>query len=718
MPWLVKPKPDQGLIDGPLKRDLDEPLTQDTKGQESTMNGMLFVHVPRCGGTSLTKHFEVSSQALKDRGCFFKLGLLYFFYRYRLLETANYPYMTWENLYAVTSLCTATTVYVWGQYHDYESIPSYVMWGTAALTMLCSTFVFVAPVIGRNTCMRRVYAVLVGKFLCGWTASISWLTGCNEKAWLIHMTADKILRYNYVPRDVWDSVHTFAIVRNPYSRMVSIYMYNRMGPAEQFKPFVKAWYQALAPYRQRGSTEEWDVYCHALPEHEYTHKGREQLVQCVVRQEDLSSLTKPVRHPSFSHLPPSLIQALEDMPHTNVRTAQKPWSDYFDQETRDLVLNMYGRDFIQYGYDTSIPNRPDLGRPPLPEDACKNVPPALANKLHPVDAPGNRLFLAANLERKAFLPGGLSFPSSGSGVAAALVSPVAKEPQLLSGTPITIMDKAQPLSDENDVHVHVSNEDVRARYSGHSFQHDADIDGVADDADEDGAEKSVYILPEQMERRKSLLSRTGSIVPQGEVTTSAVFCETVFAPVRCIAPLEAMGTVEDLLQVLALTLRRRAIFLTFTLLLELAFDFYRLRRRKGFIYCNPKTGKHCFQFAIVTIDLSLHFVMVPLAWIAYVNFRKLTMASLCVWSYICSLWAAAMFALFTFDIFQPFLGDDMQGLGDTVATLLLVFAFLYFVYFLVFGIFYMRVWTAITKLESDPDKTRTRLPSTVRAYVF
>jgi len=42
----------------------------------------------------------------------------------------------------------------------------------------------------------------------------------NQKAWLLHLTAEKMLRYGYVSREVFNNINTFAVVRNPYSRMV------------------------------------------------------------------------------------------------------------------------------------------------------------------------------------------------------------------------------------------------------------------------------------------------------------------------------------------------------------------------------------------------------------------------------------------------------------------------------------------------------------------
>lgn len=51
---------------------------------------------------------------------------------------------------------------------------------------------------------------------------------------MMHLTIGKLLRYGYVQPEEMDKVCSMAIVRNPYSRMVSVYMYNRYGPLESF----------------------------------------------------------------------------------------------------------------------------------------------------------------------------------------------------------------------------------------------------------------------------------------------------------------------------------------------------------------------------------------------------------------------------------------------------------------------------------------------------
>jgi len=108
------------------------------------------------------------------------------------------------------------------------------------------------------------------------------------------------------------------------------------------------------------------VYCHVLPMHEFTHHNGEQYVPNIIKQEDLKYISKPDKYPSkvverrYSSLPNKIRQALIDMPHSNRRKPDKKWYDMYTQELMDLVLEMYKDDFLQYSYDTAIPNRPDL----------------------------------------------------------------------------------------------------------------------------------------------------------------------------------------------------------------------------------------------------------------------------------------------------------------------------------------------------------------------
>ena len=116
---------------------------------------------------------------------------------------------------------------------------------------------------------------------------------------------------------------SLAIVRNPYTRMVSIYGYNRFGANESFPTFVRRWRKLMRPYMERGEKEEWYTPCHLLPMFEYTHSNGKQLVQSVVKQEELKLLkTKEGAKEAMkmdstvSDLPDLVRDALLGMPHT------------------------------------------------------------------------------------------------------------------------------------------------------------------------------------------------------------------------------------------------------------------------------------------------------------------------------------------------------------------------------------------------------------------
>ena len=143
MPWLIKSEPG---------------------GREVPPSGRLFfVHVPRCGGTSLMQHFDVPARVVAARGPLGRLAMTYFFRRYRTLERANFPVRTPENaagalvLLLAGGLRGAASRGVLGGPLPTALGTSLDVWlaGVAAFVMLFTTIVCTAPVIGRITPVHR-----------------------------------------------------------------------------------------------------------------------------------------------------------------------------------------------------------------------------------------------------------------------------------------------------------------------------------------------------------------------------------------------------------------------------------------------------------------------------------------------------------------------------------------------------------------------------------
>merc|ERR1719382_1172771 len=104
--------------------------------------------------------------------------------------------------------------------------------------------------------------------------------------------------------------------------MVSVFMYNKVGKCESFKGFVREWhaaYKALEQKQAAGKTasplEEWDAYCHLLPQHHFTHdENGKQLVRYVIRQEESKTLKTDSPASSVQNISPALKKTLLEMP--------------------------------------------------------------------------------------------------------------------------------------------------------------------------------------------------------------------------------------------------------------------------------------------------------------------------------------------------------------------------------------------------------------------
>ena len=391
---------------------------------------LLFVHIPRSGGTSLNEDFKIPQQTRRGRHCFHSALLTYFFYRYRLLEKSNFPFRSWENLYVLCSLTVAITLALcfaisirlqdesghllpWAHPLNCQRVGlclmPYLMMGSGSVTFFISTFVATAPSL-RSDLLRRFYLWfwhLTGAY------STSVISGTNKNGFLMHLTAEEMLRHGYVTEEQLLRVSSFAIVRNPYARMGSVYMYNRLGRCESFPAYIRRCHCAYRKLCARGqwgtlrAAGEWGVFCHRLPAHAFTHDREKQLVAHVVRMEEIALLSPQLASsavaPRILHrdskqpeLPPVVRKAILGMSRTNARPlpkvrrglpppdprpvpclprcpspGQEPsfpfawqaWQEYYDADTAALVLEMYERDFELFGYPTAVPAPPAAALP-------------------------------------------------------------------------------------------------------------------------------------------------------------------------------------------------------------------------------------------------------------------------------------------------------------------------------------------------------------------
>lgn len=113
---------------------------------------------------------------------------------------------------------------------------SIVMRSHAAVTCLVSTFVLTAPTISHKQYLR-ILLLAAAKLTCNALASPKCLVGLHSRGYLQHFTINQYLRFSFVSAEELERTLSFAIVRNPYARMVSLYLWNQFLMVESFKSF-------------------------------------------------------------------------------------------------------------------------------------------------------------------------------------------------------------------------------------------------------------------------------------------------------------------------------------------------------------------------------------------------------------------------------------------------------------------------------------------------
>lgn len=375
MPWLVR----------------DRKFGKDESTGSSP--NIFFVHIPRCAGTALTQAHGVPSKAIANaKSRLGKYAIMLFFYAYYVWETSNFPIWTKWNAFwlAFVSLNGYLRFYAGMEtLIDSDDFLSMIKNLTGfnicfGLLLVVLSLVFTAPHYSRFPRIRRTHLVLSEYLFFGCMNSWTYVTGMSIQGWILHLTAHKILNYQYLMPDDFEDCVSLAIVRNPYRRMVSLWRYNRISSNESFRDFVEVWYtNVMKHYRLSGVVEEWDTPCHALPQFEYTHFEGVQLVQSIVKQEEMEELRTPfagsskgqVRNgksgsgddgsPPLYDLPFLVKDAFVNLPRVNGRSLEKPWYEYYDQETLNKTFELYRMDFAVFHYSATISERPDLKPPDL-----------------------------------------------------------------------------------------------------------------------------------------------------------------------------------------------------------------------------------------------------------------------------------------------------------------------------------------------------------------
>lgn len=187
---------------------------------------------------------------------------------------------------------------------------------------------------------------------------------------LAHLTASEYLACGYITPRQFGAYFKFSFVRNPWDRLVSEYKYRGHPVRIDFKTFL----------RDRLPAPGWtDAYRHVVPQYDFLHgsDGR-LLVDFVGKYERLQAdFDEVCARVGIARTPlPRVNQSLERArPRTlrelRRRVRQAIWSrerehtfpsytEYYDEESRDLVARLFRKDVEAFNYAFGDPVRSDV----------------------------------------------------------------------------------------------------------------------------------------------------------------------------------------------------------------------------------------------------------------------------------------------------------------------------------------------------------------------
>jgi len=145
----------------------------------------------------------------------------------------------------------------------------------------------------------------------------------------------------------FDTYFKFTFVRNPWDRLVSAYEYLRVGVSpEEYDWAMSQKVSGFASFRTfvrwLGDTRASEGM-HFLPQHQHVRTANsENGMDFVGRYE---TLERDVAHVARR------LGVKARLPHLNRSPGRRPYQEYFDAETRDIVGEVYRPDVELFGYD-------------------------------------------------------------------------------------------------------------------------------------------------------------------------------------------------------------------------------------------------------------------------------------------------------------------------------------------------------------------------------
>lgn len=175
---------------------------------------------------------------------------------------------------------------------------------------------------------------------------------------LAHLTADEYLSLGYLTPEKFNDLFKFTIVRNPWDRLVSEYLYKKH--AFCFKDFIFKHFpqKGIDDYKNNNG-----VYRHVMPQYQFIYdKEGKCLVDYIGKfealQEHFSVISQKVfdqplelPHKNKTQQLSMLSRSVDKLKKRLNGTANKQhYSSFYDDETLEWVTEFYAKDIELFNY--------------------------------------------------------------------------------------------------------------------------------------------------------------------------------------------------------------------------------------------------------------------------------------------------------------------------------------------------------------------------------